>query len=125
MPELQLQLTDHRIVFSPGETLTGTASWRLDAPPQKVQLCLAWSTRGKGTTDGEIVRTIPFTSPQVGDTRSFTLTLPLEPYTFSGTLISLLWTLELGIDPGDLCESLEITIAPGGKEVLLPRIKPT
>jgi hypothetical protein len=120
--QLQLKISDGRSAFSPGETITGTAAWQLDAPPEKAELNLIWSTRGKGTQDIEIVITIPFPNPQTSDHRPFTIKLPSAPYTFSGHLISLVWTLELGINPGDHCEALELTIAPGGKEVLLPRI---
>jgi hypothetical protein len=124
MSALQLKIQDDRTAFSPGETLRGTAAWQLDAPPEKAEIHLTWSTQGKGTGDFEIVTTRTFDDPQASDTRSFTLQLPDAPYSFSGQLISLLWTLELGIDPGDHCEHVELTIAPEGKEVLLPRIKP-
>lgn len=123
MPDLRIELPDNRTTFSPGETIAGTASWRLDTRPEGVELNLVWSTRGKGTQDVEIVQTVPFADPQATDTRPFTITLPAAPYSFSGQLISLLWTLELNVDPGDQCEPLEIIIAPAGQEVLLPRIK--
>ena len=113
---LQLNHTD----FSPGDTVTGTASWQLDAPPKEATLHLVWSTKGKGTTDIEVVQTHRFNNPQSRDSQPFTIRLPNAPYTFSGQLISLLWQLELNV--GDQTESVEITIAPGGKEVLLPRI---
>jgi hypothetical protein len=115
---MALQLS--RIDFSPGETVTGTASWHLDAPPREAALHLVWSTKGKGTADIEIVQTQHFNNPQARDNQSFTIKLPNAPYTFSGQLISLIWQIELNVS--DQTESVEITIAPGGKEVLLPRI---
>ncbi len=124
MSQLHLQLADQRTTYSPGETLRGTASWQLDEPPKKAELCLAWSTRGKGSEDLAIVTAVPFDSPQATDSRPFSIQLPPSPYTFSGQLISLLWTLELNINPGELTESCEIVVAPGGLEVLLPRIQP-
>ena len=124
MSPLQLKISDGRAAFSPGERISGSAAWQLDAPPEKAELNLVWNTRGKGTQDIQIVTTIPFANPRASDTRPFTIQLPTAPYTFSGQLISLIWTLELSVNPGDHCEPLEITIAPGGKEVLLPRIKP-
>jgi len=124
MSNLQLQLPDGRTKFSPGEAITGTASWQVGNPPTKAELSLIWATRGKGTQDLEIVETIPFSDPQARDSRPFRIKLPEAPYSFSGQLISLLWTLELNLDPGDECASVEVVIAPGGKEVALPRIKP-
>jgi hypothetical protein len=125
MPQLQIKLADNRTAFSPGDTITGTASWQFDAPPEGAELHLVWHTQGKGTSDVAIVHTVPFRQPQALDTRAFTIRLPDAPYTFSGQLISLIWNLELNIQPGDHSEPLEITIAPAGKEVLLPRIAPT
>lgn len=124
MSDLQLQLQDSRTEFSPGESVTGTASWQVANPPAKAALSLIWTTRGKGTQDIEIVQAIPFSDPQARDSRPFKITLPESPYSFSGQLISLVWTLELNLDPGDECASVEIVVAPGGKEVALPRIKP-
>lgn len=124
MPDLQLQLQDGRTEFLPGESITGTASWQVSNPPAKAEVSLIWATRGKGTQDMEIVQAIPFSDPQARDSRPFKITLPESPYSFSGQLISLIWTLELNLDPGDECAAAEIVFAPGGKEVALPRIKP-
>jgi len=124
MSQLQVHIAEGKTAFSPGETIGGDVSWEVEAPPQKAELNLIWSTQGKGTGDMAIVKTIPFSQPQARDTRSFAFPLPHAPYTFSGQLISLLWNLELSLDPGDHSEAVEITIAPGGREVLLPRITP-
>ena len=115
-----LQLNLSRTDFSPGETVTGTASWQLDQPPKEAALHLVWNTKGKGTTDIEVVQTLPFNHPQARDNQPFTIKLPDAPYTFSGQLISLIWQLELNVD--GQTEAVEVTIAPGGREVLLPRI---
>src|SRR6188474_1423061 len=111
MAQLQLQL--NRTDFSPGDTMTGTASWQLDAPPKDATLHLVWSTKGKGTTDIEVVQTHHFNHPQARDQQPFTIVLPNAPYTFSGQLISLIWQIELNV--GDQTESVEITLAPGGR----------
>jgi hypothetical protein len=118
MAQLQLQLS--HTDFSPGDAVTGTASWQLDAPPKDATLHLVWSTKGKGTTDIEVVQTHRFNNPQARDQQPFTIVLPNAPYTFSGQLISLIWQIELNV--GEQTESVEITLAPGGQEVLLPRI---
>jgi hypothetical protein len=126
MSDLRVQLQDSRRDFSPGETIAGTVSWQAEVRPKKAELNLLWSTRGKGTQDVEIVETIGFGDPQARDSRPFRLQLPAAPYSFSGQLISLVWTLELNLDPGDHHATEEIILAPGGQEVLLPRIgKPT
>jgi hypothetical protein len=125
MSELRIRLQNDRRAFSPGETVSGTVSWTVDEPPAKAELNLLWSTRGKGTQDVENVATIDFPDPQSRDSRSFRMPLPTSPYSFSGQLISLVWTLELNLDPGDQHAADEIVVAPSGQEVLLPRISKT
>ena len=125
MSQLQIIIADGRSEFSPGETISGTVAWEIEALPQEAELDLIWSTQGKGTTDIEIVQTVSFAQPQAHDHRPFTIRLPESPYSFSGQLISLLWHLELNLDPGDHSQALEIIIAPGGREVMLPHIKAT
>lgn len=119
---LQLELAENRTAFSPGEILAGTASWQLSKPPREAELRLVWQTRGKGSPDSEIVSTTVFPAPQAADTRPFKVTLPDAPYSFSGQLITLLWAVELVLQPGDECARREITLGPGGREVVLPRI---
>jgi hypothetical protein len=68
------------------------------------------------------VERIVLPEPQATDLRPFEFTAPDEPYSFSGTLVSLVWNVELVVKPGDLRERREIVIAPGGHEVLLPGV---
>ena len=118
---LQLGLRENCTAFSPGEELTGAALWELAEPPQLAEVRLVWSTKGKGTEDAAVAATVAFETPLAGDTRPFSLRLPAAPYSFSGKLISLVWAVELVLQPGNLCERVEIVVAPGGREVLLPR----
>lgn len=117
---LQLGLRENRTAFAPGEELAGAALWELESAPTLAEVRLVWSTKGKGTEDAAVVATIRFEAPQAGDTRPFSLRLPASPYSFSGKLISLLWAVELVLQPGDRHERIEIVVAPGGTEVLLP-----
>ena len=121
MPTLRIGLRENRTAYTPGETLTGAALWELDDAPESAEINLCWSTRGKGTEDAEVVATVAFETPQAGDTREFTFTLPPGPYSFSGKLISLVWSLELVLKPGKHVAREEIVIAPGGAEIVLPR----
>jgi hypothetical protein len=122
MNTLRLGLQGDRTAYEPGDELTGAALWELDAPPASAELRLVWSTRGKGTEEAAVVETVTFDAPQAGDTRPFKIRLPAGPYTFSGKLISLIWALELVIEPGSRSERVEIVVAPGGREIILPRI---
>ena len=122
MPSAAIHITDQRTAFSPHETVTGQVSWQLDVPPKSAELRLVWSTSGRGISDGSVVQAVPFAAPQPTESRPFTITLPDAPYSFSGSLISLTWVLELVIGSGDLVESVEIVVGPGGNAVSLPRV---
>jgi hypothetical protein len=61
-----------------------------------------------------------FELPQVADSRPFSFRAPVFPSSFSGKLISLIWALELVLDPGG-AEAIELVIAPDGKELRLDR----
>ena len=119
MSELKIELTGDRTSFKPGELLSGRASWRADSQPTSVELRLFWYTSGKGTQDVGVVQTTMFDSPRQDDRRDFTMPLPLEPYSFSGTLISIIWAIELIVEPDEHVERCEIVLSPTGQEVVL------
>lgn len=116
---IQLGLRENQIAFRPGAEIAGAAHWELATAPKTAEVRLAWFTRGKGTEDAAVVETIPFESPKEGDVRTFSFRAPLEPYSFSGKLISLIWCVELVIEPGKRFQRHEITIGPEGREVVI------
>jgi hypothetical protein len=116
---LRIEIEGGRRNFSPGETIAGRVSWTLDADPQTAELRLFWYTSGKGTQDVQVVVTLPFGSPQRSDRRDYRFALPQEPYSCSGALVSIIWALELIVEPKGLTERIEFTMAPGGTEVIL------
>src|SRR6185369_15538212 len=100
MNDLTILLRDERDAFRPGERLEGVAGWRLEAPPTSAEVRLFYYTRGKGTQDVEVAGRQRFETPQASEGRPFTFELPDEPFSFSGQLISLIWALELVLEPG-------------------------
>jgi hypothetical protein len=119
MSDLKIDLAGERTAFKPGEPLSGRASWRVDFQPTSAELRLFWYTSGKGTQDVGVVTTMTFDSPRMQDQRDFTLPLPREPYSFSGTLISLTWAIELIVEPGGHVDRCEIVLSGTGEEVVL------
>ena len=119
MATLRIETNQGQTSFRPGDSLTGLAQWRLDRYPKQVELRLFWYTEGKGDQDVEVVEALAFDQPQFDDEREFAFSLPQQPYSFSGKLISLLWALELVVDNGAEVERLDITLSPTGEEVLL------
>lgn len=119
MSELKIGIRDDRKAFRPGERLQGGVGWKLDAPPQSVEARLFWYTKGKGVEDVEVVATVPFDRPGREDARPFEFQLPEGPYSFSGKLISLIWAVELVVQPSGKATRAEFVMSPGGREILL------
>ena len=118
MSELRLELAGGRTTHRPGEPLSGRVTWRVERQPTAAELRLFWYTSGKGTEDVGVVETLSFAAPRPEDHRDFTLPLPREPYSFSGRLISLIWAIELIVEPGGHVERQEFVLSPTGKEVV-------
>jgi hypothetical protein len=119
MSELRIELADGRTAYRAGEPLSGRVAWRVDDQPSSAELRLFWYTSGKGTLDVGVVNTMTVASPRMDDHRDFTFPLPREPYSFSGTLISLIWAIELIVEPGGHVERQKIVLSATGEEVVL------
>ena len=119
MNQIRIGLRENKTAFAPGETIAGAVDWECAETPTSAEVRLCWFTQGKGTRDAEIVETVSLANPQATDLRQYSFTAPGDPYSFSGRLISLIWVVELMLEPGEQCESVEIVIAPHGQEVLL------
>lgn len=119
MITLRIDLDDDRRWFLPGDTVTGKAVWRLAEPADAVELRLFWHTSGKGTEDVEIIDSLRTEAHGAAGERAFSFPLPLEPYSFSGSLITLSWALELVVLPDGQTERVELVVAPTPVEVRL------
>ena len=122
MSSLRIATGNQKTTFLPGEEVHGAVSWTLEKQPRSAEVRLFWYTEGKGTRDLAIVAQQSFAEPKQSDERAFRFTLPPAPYSFSGRLISLVWAIELVIEPGDHAERVQITVSPTGKEIVLSEI---
>jgi len=122
MSILKIELYDDQTAFQPGEEVQGKASWTAEQDPQRIELRLFWFTKGKGTVDAGVVETLRFDQPMVSETRSFRFLLPAAPYSFSGSLISLVWGLELIAYPSKEMVRREIEVGPARREVKLETV---
>jgi hypothetical protein len=121
MSELRIEITGDRTALTPGTPLSGHVSWRVDRQPKSAELRLFWYTSGKGTDDVGVAETVTFAAPRPDDRRDFALVAPRRPFSFSGTLISLAWALELVVEPGGHVERRDLVLSSTGREVVLPR----
>ena len=101
-------------MYLPGETLVGAAGWSLSKAPKSAEVRLFWHTHGKGTQDVCVVATVPLANPASQEVRSFEIALPTGPWSVDGRLVSLVWGLELVLEPGGRNVRRELVIAPGG-----------
>lgn len=107
-----------KVAYRPDEEISGTVSWTAEKSPKTAELRLFWHTVGKGDRDNGIAENLIFEMPQPTDARPFSFRAPTFPPSFSGNLISLIWGLELILDPGG-AEALELVIGPDAQEVTL------
>ena len=120
---IRLGLRQNKTAFRPGEAIAGAVLWEFQKPPANAEVRLVWFTRGKGTEDGGIAVTVAFDAPPAADTREFSFDAPNGPYSFSGALIAVVWAVEFVAKPGNEFQRIEIVIAPGAREIQLPRIE--
>ena len=90
---ISIQLDQTSSEFQPGTIISGKVIWSAAAATNKVELRLFWFTEGRGTQDIELIEERSWDA-QGQTEQAFEFTLPTEPYSFSGRLISLQWALE-------------------------------
>ncbi|BDS06824.1 hypothetical protein NT6N_18640 [Oceaniferula spumae] len=108
--------------FTPGDTISGKVTWQQVDGNRQVALRLFWFTSGRGTQDIEVIRELIW--PMSEGSADFSLVLPEEPYSFSGTLISLSWALEAVLLPSeDASERFEFNLTPNGRPITLTPVE--
>jgi hypothetical protein len=124
--QLRIETSDGRTCFAPGELLEAVAEWTLDVPADAVALRLLWNTRHSGDEntsirfeDRGIIDQERYLTPETSGRRHWPVQLPNGPYSFCGTLFSLVWALELVVEPGNNSCRFDITVAPHGKDIIL------
>lgn len=116
---LSIVTGNERTSYRLGESIEGEMHWELDRSIESLELRLFWYTQGKGTRDAAVVQTVRVDRPSNQGSQPFHIEVPNGPYSFSGKLISLVWSLELVTEPADQAAQLELTISPDGREVEL------
>jgi hypothetical protein len=119
---LKIQVDYDNTEFTPGDTISGTVSWLPTQGTTSISLRLFWFTSGRGTQDIEVISELTWpvspTSP-TGGSEKFSFTLPNEPYSFSGQLISLSWAIEAVQQPEETSTQYAFTLTPNGQNITL------
>lgn len=117
---------DHKDNFRPGEAIRGQVTWNeLDQTTTYLEVRLIWYTMGKGTQDVESVAEQDISTPGTSGKSNFEFIAPHRPLSFSGTLISLIWAIEVIVFPMKVAEQKKLVIGHHESELLLsPLEKP-
>jgi hypothetical protein len=116
--ELHRDNTRHR----PGEAVSGVAEWALSEVPLSAAVRLNWHTEGRGTPEVGPGVSEQFGDIRADDRRPFRLTLDTMPYSFSGSVLSIVWRVELVMRwRGKKRETVEtfriVTMSPTGETI--------
>jgi len=103
--------------FKPGATLDGKASWFLDTEVDAIELRLFWFTEVDGSRQVEVVDTVRFDHPGTDSEQPFRFRIPSSPYSFSGSLFTLSWAVEMVVLPSGETDRLDIVVGPRPIEV--------
>lgn len=119
MNDLSIELRAGQTAYHPGQTLTGRLRWWFDHEPAQIELQLLWTTRGKGSVDTQVVNSIVIDNPGERGDREFSFDLPDSPYSFSGKLISLVWSLRAVAKKSKTEAQTTLLISPAMQEIQL------
>ena len=118
MSRIQVQVETDRC--EPGAPLEGRVDWQADEKrPERILISLLWYTAGKGTEDVEVVEQVEVESPSMIGSKGFELVAPEFPWSFSGTLVSLVWAVEASLEPKGGVSRVDVVVAPGAEEIRL------
>ncbi len=120
MAWLRIETEGGKTAYRPGEKVSGSVRWRLEGRVRRLHVQLFWHTEGKGTRDEGLVAQRLIQAPPAEGGESFSFVLPEGPYSFSGALVSLAWSLHVVTEPGGESETMDIVVSPTGSEVVLP-----
>lgn len=123
MSVLELHTEGGETWFTPGSTVSCDASWHLAGEVDRLELRLFWYTEGKGTQDVVVVARRAVERPESSGHGSFRFRLPAGPYSFSGTLITLKWALELVALPGEEAARVDLLVAPTPVEISIQGLR--
>jgi hypothetical protein len=117
MTWLKVEFSQPQAGLRPGGTLEGEATWTLSEPAPSLTLRLAWTTEGQGAdADPVLVETRTIEQPETEGRRPFSFTLPDGPWSFEGSLFSVLWYVELEEGPGRV-ERANFVLTPTGEPI--------
>ena len=99
--------------FRPYEAVSG----RVRGGRIEGEVRLFWVTVGRGTEELGVVD-----SAKLDATGTFVLQLPAAPYSFSGSLVGVEWSIEWVDDSGDAIDQCRLVVSPTGERIDLGKV---
>ena len=84
MERISIETEGGRSAFEPGDEVRGQVEWDLITPAHGVEVRLFWYTRGKGTTDVNVVKVQRCDVAGLKGRHEFRFLLPEEPFDTRG-----------------------------------------
>ena len=117
---IQIELQNKQKAFRPGDSIEGRVNWEgFENEVEKLEIRLIWFTSGKGTRDFEIADSLVESAVGERGSMGFSFEAPSRPYSFSVSLISLTWAIEVIFFPDHEAENLELVISSTAEEITL------
>ena len=120
---ISVQLENSKTNYIPGEAIRGKVAWsELDSGASHLEVRLIWYSVGKGTRDIGLIasRSIECSGLPTGD-EPFEFVAPHRPFSFSASLLTLTWAVELIQFPSKHSVSTKLVISPTGQEIQLSK----
>ena len=115
---ITIEVDHQHTEFTPGDTISGKVTWEKTEHMEEIALRLFWFTTGRGTQEINVVTELKWPSSQ--QQANFSMILPQEPYSFTGTLIALSWALEAVALPNEEnSERYTFELTPDGQAITL------
>ncbi|MDB6078910.1 MAG: hypothetical protein JWO82_2657 [Akkermansiaceae bacterium] len=115
-------LTVGKSHLKPLETVEGEVRWDASRSRGKLLLRLVWFTRGSGTQEIHRIESIPLDETRAGNL-AFSWVLPEGPWSLEGTLVKIVWAVELLDTRAGRLALVELVVSPDCRPVRLEKIK--
>ena len=73
---IRIEIDDDRRAFAPFEEITGAIIWRIEPPPDAIEVRLGWYTSGRGTGEAGIADSVQIDRPHFDGRQSFRFVAP-------------------------------------------------
>jgi hypothetical protein len=123
MSSISLELRNGKTSYQPGDTIRGSVKWDLEKDVKYIAINILWYTEGIGDQDSEIVATEKIDMPLKSGSSDFSLQLPNAPYSYSGKLTSLKWSIEATTPKDKIKDLKDFMLSPENKEIILSEIE--